>query len=260
MGFLADVGSVVGIAKGVMGLFGGGNDAPTPSQNLLSQAKGAREAAEKYGFNPLTMLQYGQPGGALGAGGGVPPLASIGLIMDGLQALDPETKAEQERQRQADQLNLDLARLKLEQARSGVVVGAMGAADSLGGPSPLGRKAMTIAPGASAPSLSVRPVPRPTFDSAGTIPVFNLSGGLMQMNKRVADRLQLKPFDVVTGEDAEGVAGEVGGNVLTVPHLANVPGIFGGVGDPFQQSRSSKKLDPAIYGGGLVQRFYEYFR
>ena len=55
----------------------------------MSQAAGARQAAKEYGFNPLTMLQYGQPGGAMG-GGGEAPLASIELITGGLGTIADE--------------------------------------------------------------------------------------------------------------------------------------------------------------------------
>lgn len=136
------------IISGIKGLFGKKKDT-SPRANMLSQAAGAREAAEKYGFNPLTMLQYGQTGAGL-ADSSVPPLASIELIREGLSGFDPRAREEAERQRQADILNLDLARLKLEQARSGVIVGPMGATDSVGrGPSPLGRRAAMAVPGGS---------------------------------------------------------------------------------------------------------------
>ena len=57
-----NLGTAIGAAKVIGGLFGLGKKKkkdPTPRDNLLSQAQGARDAADKYGFNPLTMLQYG---------------------------------------------------------------------------------------------------------------------------------------------------------------------------------------------------------
>lgn len=142
-GLLSGIGSVLG---GLGGLFGKKKSA-TPALNMLSQAKGAREAAAQYGFNPLTMLQYGQPGGAMGGGGGASPLASIQMITDGLKDIDDITSGDAARRRAADQLNLDLAQLKLDQARSGVVATVPHyAVDGVGpGPSPLGVRPVTVA-------------------------------------------------------------------------------------------------------------------
>lgn len=143
MGLLAGIGSVLSGIGAVGGLFG--KKAPNAADNIDLQALGARRAAEKYGFNPLTLLQYGQPGGSLATAGGPPPLASLEFLGEIVSDFDPEVKADKERQRQADQLNLDLARLKLEQARSGVVIAPQSAVQSVGqGPSPLGRRAVTV--------------------------------------------------------------------------------------------------------------------
>lgn len=141
---LAGVGSILG---GLGSLFGKKKKQPTPAQNILSQAQGARQAADQYGFNPLTLLQYGQPGGATPiGGGGTPPLASIGAITEGLKDIGDVVSGDAARRRAADQLELDLAQLKLEQAQSGVIAAAPGAAApgaaGVGsGPSPLGRSA-----------------------------------------------------------------------------------------------------------------------
>ncbi|WP_323717587.1 hypothetical protein [Paracoccus aminovorans] len=163
----AGIGAVLG---GLGGLFGKKPKQPTPRQNLLSQAQGAREAAEKYGFNPLTMLQYGQPGGALGGGGGAPPLASIEMLTGGLAALDDELSGDADRRRAAERLEYDIAKLKLDQARSGVIAAGPGAsplghgvtmhrrnvADTIGsGVSPLGRNNATYG------QTTIRPVKSP---------------------------------------------------------------------------------------------------
>lgn len=105
-----------------------------PRTNILSQAKGVREAAERYGFNPLTLLEHGQPAGAMGGGGGYAPLASVETLTGLARDVSDILSGDAARRRQADQLEVDLAKLKLEQARSGVV--AVGP-----GVSPLGRTA-----------------------------------------------------------------------------------------------------------------------
>ncbi|MFD1881001.1 hypothetical protein [Paracoccus pacificus] len=140
------LGSILGIAKagvdilgGLFGLKKANEKQPGPRENLLAQAQGAREAAAKYGFNPLTMLQYGQTGPGLS--GGAPPLASIDLLSGGLAGLDDVISGDAARRRQADQLELDLAKIRLDQARSGVYQIEPQAVHSIGvGPSPLGRR------------------------------------------------------------------------------------------------------------------------
>lgn len=148
-GLLSGIGSVLG---GLGGIFGKKKKDPTPAQNLLSQAQGARQAADQYGFNPLTMLQYGQPGGAMGGGGGSPsPLASIQMLTDGLAGLDDIVSGDAARRRAADQLNLDLAQLKLDQTRSGVLVTQTPYAVNQFGPSPLGVRPVTVQQSAGGP-------------------------------------------------------------------------------------------------------------
>lgn len=108
---------VSGGLKLLGGLFGS-KKPPTPSQNIRSQAKGARMAAEEYGFNPLTMLQYGQPGGSM-ASGGPAPLASLSILGDFIQ---DNYSDEAKDRREHNQLATDLLRVQLDQARSAVYV------------------------------------------------------------------------------------------------------------------------------------------
>lgn len=156
-GLLGAVGAVTEVLGGIKGLTRKEKKAPTPADNIMSQAQGAREAAEKYGFNPLTLLQYGQTGGSLGAGGGgAPPLASVDLLTSGLRGLDDIASGDQARRRQADQLELDLAKVRLDQARSGVYQTSPGMPGSVAqvqpqashgvgsGPSPLGRRSAVV--------------------------------------------------------------------------------------------------------------------
>lgn len=160
---LAGVASAAQAIGGLFGLFKKKKKAPTPAQNILSQAQGAREAAEKYGFNPLTMLQYGQPGGALASGGGAPPLASLDILTEGLKGLDDIVSGDAARRRAADQLELDLARLRLDQARSGVVLHRDNVTDAAFPTlSPLGRSNATYA------QSNVRSAPAP-FSMANPI-------------------------------------------------------------------------------------------
>lgn len=139
-------GLISGGIKLLGGLFGGKKKSPTPAQNMLSQAKGARQAAEKYGFNPLTMLQYGQPGGAMGAGG-APPLASSDLILGAMQDVSDVLTGETARRAEANKLELELGRRKIE-AMSGLLAVAPSAAATVGEGLPtIGRRAaMAVTP------------------------------------------------------------------------------------------------------------------
>lgn len=143
---------ILGGMKLLGGLLGGGKKAPSPRKNLLSQAQGAREASEKYGFNPLTMLQYGQTGGA--AGGGAPPLASTELLLGGLGDITDVVSGEKARRDKANQLEVDLAQIQLDQARSGVLAVAPSATANVGEGLPaLGRRAAMVV----TPSTQVGP-------------------------------------------------------------------------------------------------------
>lgn len=126
---------VLGGIKLLGGLFGKKKVDPTPADNLMSQAQGARDAAAKYGFNPLTMLQYGQTGGAMG-GGGAPPLASTELLMGGLADIGDVLSGEKAQRVAANKLQTELGQIKLDQLRASAAtkVGA--------GASPLGRRSV----------------------------------------------------------------------------------------------------------------------
>lgn len=154
MGFAAALSAGAQIIGGLSGLFSSKKGAPSARENTVKLAQGARQAAERYGFNPLTMLQYG--GGAVGGGGGgAPPLASVEMLTSGLRDFDDITSGDAQRRRAAEQLELDLARLKLEQARSGVAVAPVAAVNAVGaGPSPLGRRAVTVMQGGAVSDAS----------------------------------------------------------------------------------------------------------
>lgn len=228
------ISAAISVASGLKGLFGKKKKDPTPRSNILSQAQGAREAADKYGFNPLTMLQYGQPGGAMGGGGSAPPLASIEAITNGLRGLDDITSGDAARRRKAEELQNDLLRVQLDQARSGVVAVGPGA-DSVGtGPSPLGRRAVQVPNGgavhatprpslatastaASGGGLASRPAEHPRTRNNEMIPVTWTDGTATSIPRGVANRLDLKPFDSIVAGDLEELRGEwVGGMENTV--------------------------------------------
>lgn len=157
-------GSLIGAGlKGLMGILGLRGQ-PTPRKNILSQAAGAREAAEKYGFNPLTMLQYGQSGGAMGGGGA---LASSDLLLGALQDVSEVVSGETAQRAAANQLELDLAKIKLDELRRGVIPSAPSAAAAVGsGPLPLGQRPIEVRGNVSAISSPASGITAP-FSGGG---------------------------------------------------------------------------------------------
>lgn len=146
---LAGVGKVLG---GLGGLFG--RKAPTPAQSLMSHAMGARQAAERTGFNPLTLLGVAPaPWGA-----DTPPLASVEALTGGLQDLDDISSGRVARQNAAQKLQLELAQLELETARAnlGMIRNPSAAGRIPGAPGAvgLGGKPTVQPPGAAVPSTA----------------------------------------------------------------------------------------------------------
>ena len=159
--------AVAGAAKvvaGLAGAFGGGSKgAPSARENIMKAAQGARQAQEAYGFNPLTMLGSGA-GMAGGGGGSPPPLASVQLLTEGLEGIDDVSSGDAARRRQAEQLEIDLAKLRLDQARSGVIPSQAMASETVSRtPSPIG-----VAHGTYA-ATNVRQVP-PRLATASAAP------------------------------------------------------------------------------------------
>ena len=231
MGFLAGLASAVSAVSGLVGAKKKPPKQPSPKDNILSQAEGARAAAEKFGFNPLTMLQYGQSGGAMGGGGGPPPLASLEILSSGLMGLDDVVSGDAARRRQADQLEIDLAKIRLDQARSGVFQVQPQAVHGVGsGPSVLGRRSAVYSQDnvrPAAPRIS-KPVQQkahnpnaehPLRDSLGDVaapdPTLDRGAGFFIGGKHFRATPGLSPAEV-----AEQEYGEVGGAAIGIGKLA----------------------------------------
>lgn len=134
-------GGIASAIGGIAGLFGSKKGAPSARENINKLAQGARQASERYGFNPLTLLGAGSTMGGGGGGGSAPPLASIDLIVGGLKDISDEVSGDAERRRKAEELELDLAKVQLEQARAGLIARSPVAGGVGQGPAPLGRRA-----------------------------------------------------------------------------------------------------------------------
>lgn len=197
VGFLAGASALTSIAGGLKGLFGSNKpEQPDIRKNMMEQAQGARLAAAQQGFNPLTMLQYGQPGGAgfNAGGGGAPVLASIDAITSGLSGIDDVMSGDAARRRQADQLEIDLAKVKLDQARAGVTVASapQPVASGVGsGPSPLGTRPQTVAQTNSGSATPNGFGPKPAWATGRTLdvaPVTNSPGVFELQNPWTNDK------------------------------------------------------------------------
>lgn len=203
---MSGVGSLMG---GLAGLFGSRRKNPSPRDNIMSQAAGAREAAAAYGFNPLTMLQYGNPGGT-GLGNSGPPLASFQMIADGFREIGDVTSGDAERRRQQENLKLDLAKLEIERLKAG------NASDALGGVSPLGNRAVNVtSPGQFQPARVVSNPDRTSVQVAGvhTKPDMGWSD---------AEEIEKRYGDVASWAYGLGVAGADASS--TIPASVNEAG------------------------------------
>lgn len=264
-----DLGAIatgVKILGGLKGLFGKKKKDPTPRDNMMSQAQGARDAAAEYGFNPLTMLQYGQPGGALASGGGAPPLASIDLLTGGLEGLDDIVSGDAARRRAADQLQLDLARLKLDQARSGVVVHRDNVTDAgFSTLSPLGRSNATYA------QSNVRSAPAP-FSMANPIapgrkkevdPLTNSPGVFEIENELTGGPITLPGDGDPWGLDEFATAGAFGAPQVARNHSRNLMSdVRKGIADKEvreKQRKEAAKHHPVTGTFDLWRRVYRFF-
>jgi len=226
-----DLGMVAGAAKAVGGLFGlfkKKKKDPTPRDNLLSQAQGARDAADKYGFNPLTMLQYGQPGGAMVSGGGdAPPLASIELLTGGLADINDITSGDAARRRAADQLELDLAKVKIEQAKSQMALDNARLGQMLSEATFGRRAAVKTSPGGAVfsdgrLSMTGRPPVHPFKRPVEMIPVRGPDGVPRKIPKDFAEKLDIKPFGTIMMGDMEELRGDTMGEVTMAPYVSDV--------------------------------------
>lgn len=204
------------------GLLGGGGRV-TAGENAYSHVKGIMKAAEKYKIHPATLL------GSVGAVGSTSTPNTFGdaVAQAGSAFFDASVEEQRielektqlaQKQQQIDEL---LRRAKGAPAVAGVFGSARGAAGVT--PEHLGDVS-------GRPLSEIRPVERPSPTNQGTVPVYTLSGGLIHIPRRVAERNKLQAFDVFQGGDAEEVMGEVGGQLYSLPHAPGATDlVFGGV-------------------------------
>ena len=119
--------SLIGGGLKLLGGLFGGDDPMTPSQSIMSTAKGARQAGQKYGFNPLSLLKASNATAGAGMSTGVPPLASLSILGDVVEETFGE---EAQTRKEHNRLQNELLRLEVDRARS---LGAVAVAPSVAG-------------------------------------------------------------------------------------------------------------------------------
>ena len=129
------LGSLIG---GAFSLFGASKARKQAKEDAANKFIDLRAAALAGGFNPLTALESTGGAGFGAYPSSAPPLASIELLTGAADGVVDELSGAADLRRKTDQLNYDLAALKLDQARSGVVLPAPPSAVSAFGPSSLG--------------------------------------------------------------------------------------------------------------------------
>lgn len=107
------------LVAGVFSLFGANKARQQAQADASNKFVDLRAAAEKAGFNPLTALEATGGSGFGSFPSAAPPLASVELLTGALSAGVDELTGAAAQRRASDRLNLDLAALKLDQARSG---------------------------------------------------------------------------------------------------------------------------------------------
>ena len=124
---------IAGGLKLLGGLFGSKKKSMSPQQSIMSTAAGARQAAKRYGFNALTLLQNSNATAGAGMDMGAPPLASLSVLGDIVE----DTFGDDARtRREHNQLQNELLRLEVGRARSLRLVApptAVGGASLTGG-------------------------------------------------------------------------------------------------------------------------------
>ncbi len=165
-----------------------------------------RDAAEKGGFNPLTALSVAPNSGmprateAASANYMGKAVAESSLILADSYARTQAAKEANKTQNLQSQ-NSKLAK-KLTDAT-------------------LRPKQPGIYDHASSNRVN-RPMPRPSFGDKGTIPVFDaITGRQIDLDKRVADKLELNAWDIFDSEDSERILAEIGGEAYAATSLAD---------------------------------------
>lgn len=164
---------------GALGIFSANKARRQAKQDALNKFVDLRAAADAGGISMLTAL--GATGGSgFGNYGGAPPLASVELLTGAAGDIEDEANGTAAQRRATERLNYDLAKIRLDQARSGVydapapksyaAAGSTVFADNTARPYPAGHvKTSGGSNGPFSPALGSVPVPDRFLDRASGV-------------------------------------------------------------------------------------------
>lgn len=243
-------------------------------QAILGQAQGSREAAEKYGFNPLTLL---------GASSAVGPSESSNymgsaiansalLLADGLSKRQDRIGQVAALEKSNEELRLQVRELTLRPKFGGIYAqrqavpslgAALGRSASRGSPEdPVPDYVGDLAYGPAVSHLGQRP-PRNPFDREPVmIPVRDIGGVPTVIPQPVAERLDLAPWGQMVVEDQEALYGDEGGQIVSIPRLPDTM-IYHGSGVPPAPVRGKAAVKPYWVGppkSGKRSKFDDFRR
>lgn len=234
---------------GIFSLFGASRARSQAKKDASNKFVDLRNAAIKGGFNPLTALEATGGSGFGAYPSSAPPLASVELLTGALEAGADELSGDAGRRRSADELNNDLAVLRLDQARSGVVAyRPPSAANSMGGqPSLSGRVTPTVATTRGGfPPLGFGTAitgPRPVQVQ----PVSN-TGGVIQIENNITGGPVYIPGD----------GGEPWGwDELATALLVGAPQVVANIATPLMKRRDEFLASFGLTGADAIPRVYD---
>lgn len=219
---------------------------------LLGQAAGARKAAEKYGFNPLTLLGVSSAVGPSESSAYMgSAIADAGMMLaDGLQRRQDELGQISQLEQQNRELQERVQSLTLRPRVGGVyaqreavpsVAAAVLADDMQEGGGLLGPGRVSPDPG--------RPLARRTAENTPRVLVYDPAGKPMYIPANMAAQSELMNFDVLGGQGMEDLFGETG-DLVTGLQMAmglsqgTLTGVSGGVQVGSQAPRYGVRPEP----------------
>lgn len=147
-------GAIPSLVSGVFGVLGAKQTRKDAQSDAANKFVDLRNAAIAGGFNPLTALEATGGSGFGNYPSSAPPLASIELLKGALDAGAAELNGSAENQRKADRLNLDLAQIKVDQAKASAKFAPPVSATGAGSPGGLGYSAAKVPGPGDVPAMN----------------------------------------------------------------------------------------------------------
>lgn len=221
-------------------------------QMIYNDPKNIRKRFEAAGFNPLLGIGPQQPMQFDGTNYMGSAIASAGLAL--ADGMDKEKMVQIERDRlKMEQQKLDalVQNATIRPRSGGIYAGTL----SLPSRSPMASTSVPQDDGVAKLRPGGRPVRRPRYWDEGQVPVFDTTGDMIHINRRMAKRLDIEPYDALLAEDREAVYGDIGSEVASTPRLPRAAEQFEGAliyGTPDTANERQQKIDDR-YGAPMRQ-------